>query len=239
MHACILGLTDGPAETTTIDSRLDSGFPAIDAESTAYLDGAEVYHGTCANTIDTQTTDVWVDDETGISTEKVDGLREVACDFYADLDAGFVGVDSSDGEWLFDYLGARAGVWIDRAVLDLDAWASDLRDDDTAEAWHVGASDKTDPDNPRISIDYHADAHLSQTDGRETSQLGFRYSWNGTSVRGTAAASGYVAVFTTMATPTFAKWLREELLEYASLPDSDQTFLTETGSDEEFEVSAE
>lgn len=216
MHAAILGLVDGEVSDPTIESHLEPGsYPAIDAEATKYLDRATVYHGTCANTIDVQTTDVHVGD--AIVTEEVTGRDTVACEFYADLDAGFVGVDSSVGEWLFNTLGAMHGVRIGRARLDLDAFASALRAEATASAWHVAASDQSDPDNPRVSIDYHADADFACTDGRETSQLGFQYSWSGTPVRGTVAQSGYVAVYSSWTAETFAKWLREELLEFAEL----------------------
>jgi len=109
MHAAILDLVVGEAERLPIKSDLEGSLPALDVESTRYLDGEEIYHGTAADLVEQTTQDVEVG-PSGIETDRVDELKTVATDWYADFDAGWVGFDCADGEFVSEILAARHGV---------------------------------------------------------------------------------------------------------------------------------
>jgi hypothetical protein len=239
MKAVILGLPHGEFdEDVELETDTSQRIPALVVEETQYLDGVSIYHGTAAGRVKTNRSSVYVDtDNDRISTEREEILQEVATDFYADFDAGFVGVDTSDGEFLWKLLGPKAGAVIVRAQIKLDAFAENYERQDDASCWQIGYK----PDDDNVGVRYHDDARVHT---RGVTQLGFEYWWDGQLVRGTVAASGYVAVYSNMAVETFGRWLRVEILPFASLPDEDaQESLDDveqdTTDDEEGSASSE
>jgi len=221
MQAGIIGLVDGEPRETEIESVVSRPF-AIDAKATEYLDGEVVYHGTACDTVERQAEAVHItekdDGEVGIFSEREPVYDEVTVDFTADLEAGFVAVSSGDGEFLWDALGARAGTPIKRSVLDLDAFREAYERRDNASVWQVGWSDED-----RAAAEFHDDASLSKAPSHGLTQLGFSYDWDGYPVRGTMAASGYVAVYHGATVPeAFARFLRDEILEFAEIPADEQ-----------------
>ena len=222
MMACILGLPRHDIDLE-LETETDGHSRGIVVNETQYLDGITIYHGTAAGTITVQDTDVMIADD-AIFTEPVEKNTTVATEYLADFNAGFVGIDSSDGEFLWDTLTAMSGVEILRAEFNLDKFAEEYERRDDASVWQIGY--KHDEEN--VGVRYHEDAQL-RTDG--VTQLGFSYLWDGRPVRGTVAASGYVAVYSSMNVEEFGRWLRDELLPYAALPENDQQELTDTTDD--------
>ncbi|WP_134672641.1 hypothetical protein [Halorussus marinus] len=219
MMASILGLPRHSIDLE-LETDTDGHSRGIVVNETQYLDGVTIYHGTAAGTISAQDTDVIIADD-AIFTEQVEANKTVATEYIADFDAGFVGIDTSDGTFLWETLSAMAGVDIVRAEFNLDAFAEQYERRDDASVWQIGY--KHDEEN--VGVRYHDDAQL-RTDG--VTQLGFQYLWDGQPVRGTVAASGYAAVYSPMHVEEYGRWVRDELLPYAFLPEDGQEEFTES-----------
>ncbi|WP_135535350.1 hypothetical protein [Halostella pelagica] len=220
MKRGIIGLVDGNPRDEEIERVRRDPF-AIEPEEITYLDGgASITTGRACDSVDTETEEIYIADE-AIITERTEGREHVLTEFTADIDAGFVTIDRGDGEFLWERLELQFGVDIERAVLDLDSWARDL-DAQGADVWQVGWDRDMGPDDgdQETGVAYHRDARLDGhlADGGIT-QLGFRYDWDGTIMRGAAAASGYVAVFRSLSDAAWGRWLREEILPHAGIPD--------------------
>ncbi|ELZ96036.1 hypothetical protein C440_05582 [Haloferax mucosum ATCC BAA-1512] len=230
MIRAILGLLENEASNTDIPRRLGEGYPAFATASTKYLDGKEIYHGRAADRVETTAQEVHVEDN-GIHTERVESRKVSVTDFVADLDAGFVGVDSSDGEWLFERLISVAGAGIARAHIDVTAFAKHV-DDQDGRCWQVSYKhalddDEDDDGQAKSGTIFHRDAHFGAGSGTYN-QYGFSYLWDGDLICGTISASGYVAVFSTDRPEVFGRWLLDEVLPFASLMEDDvQTMLSE------------
>ncbi len=117
----------------------------------------------------------------------------------------------------------------------MEAFADAVREEtETADAWNVSLSRDFGGDKEKTSIDYHDAADIDAAK-EGTVGLGFRYFWGDMHVRGIVYESGYVAMYRDMATPVFAKWLREEVLPFLRVEDgereSDQATLTEDEQD--------
>jgi hypothetical protein len=252
MRATILGLVHGSVADPHIESRLERNtYPAIDATAYEGLDGGAIYAGTAAAELDRERPSVYVT-ESGIHTEDVETelltetvVTEWIGDLSTDGGTGWLGVDSSDGDWLFEALGGAKGVEILRGRIDVDAFGEYLDDYPTASAWNVTQSREFDQDgdSEEATIDYHDAAHLGDVqNAAETSMLGFRYHWGDRYVRGVIAASGYVAVFDGPDAPkAYAEFIDSEVLPFASLPEEYQgTFadIRDTG-DQEVEADGE
>ena len=231
MRRTILGLVPNAAGEP-ITSTYKRNF-AIDAERTEYLDGETIYHGTAAGYVDTTKTEVHISaSQKTIDTERIEARKQVTTEFYADPEAGFIGVDSSDGEFLWEELSIRKGFYIERAEIDLDSWARDLADRRSANCWQIGWS-HDDGDVQDVGSAFHEGASFDEAVRGGLTQLGFSYLWDGHGVvRGTAAASGYVAVFSTMSVPVFGRWLRDEILPHTALPEDEEETSGQTTLDE-------
>ncbi|MFC5135523.1 MULTISPECIES: hypothetical protein [Haloferacaceae] len=233
MRATILALVHGDVADPHIESRLEpSTYPAIDATAYEGLDGGAIYAGTAAAELDRERPAVYVTDS-GIHTEDVESelitetvVTEWIGDLSTDDDTGWLGVDSSDGDWLFEALGGAKGVEILRSRIDVDAFGAYVADYPTADAWNVTQSREFDQDgdSEEATIDYHDAAQLGDVrNAADTSMLGFRYHWGDRYVRGVVAASGYVAVFDGPDAPkAYAEFINSEILPFASLPEEYQ-----------------
>lgn len=221
MQSLILGLAHDP-EALTIGAHRGSSIAVEgDVIDTFDQDGPLV-EGTAAGYVD-RTKEVPIVQEEAIFTEERTDREHVAVDFTADCGAGYVGVDSSDGAFLWDWLGAQCGTLIERARIDVDALADRLRELDSA-VWQVGYSrEGGDDEADEVGVRYHADADLA--DARESTQLGFAADFPSGYVKGTVASSGFVAAYEYGTTEQVAVWLREEILFRASLPTDEQTEL--------------
>jgi hypothetical protein len=243
MRATILALARDDIADPTIDGRLEqSTYPAI--QSTAYerLDGTTIYAGEAAGKIDTEREMIYVTED-GIITETEQGKEDVYCEWIADLTEGWVGVNRSDGEWLFDTLGAAKGTLIERAEIDVDGFAEYLSDYPNANAWNVTQTRSLDPDDDaeEATIQYHDAAHLADTGGsRVTTMLGFEYWFEGEYVRGVVAESGYTALYDGGdGAGMYAAWINSEILPFASLPEEYQGALGDARDAQEVTADAE
>jgi len=226
MRATIIALARDDIADSHIESRLENAtYPAINATAYERLDGTTVYAGEAAAKIDTKREEIYVN-ENEIITETAEVREDVYCEWTADLDAGWLGVNRSDGDWLFDTLGAAKGTLIHRAEIDVGGFAEYLSDYPNADAWNVTQTRSLDADSDaeEATINYHDAAHLADTGGsRETTMLGFEYFWNDGYTRGVVAESGYVALFDGGDRPgTYAAFINSEILPFASLPEEYQ-----------------
>ena len=181
MHAAILYELTGDPDVDEIPSQLDGQLPAIDATGTQYLDGKTLYHGQAADRI-TEDVDVPSVTSDGITTEKEEQSRRVLTDYYVDLEAGWAGIDSSDGEFFVDdLLVSLAGVVAEEREIALDAWASDFLDATDPYVWGLNYGEEdADGDSVRAGSAFHTDVDIK--DVRENlnslSGVGFRYDWD-------------------------------------------------------------
>lgn len=213
MHQLILGLAHDPTDLSVGRTREER--VAIEGEVVdSFGPEGPLVEGTAAGYATVTEQQVTVGDD-AITSELAETERHVAVDYLADCGAGYVGVSSSDGEWLWSYLGARAGTTIERAVVDVDGLASRLRDLDHADIWQAGW-DRYDGEN--VGVTYHRDATLEDRVGY--TQVGFEADFGGVAgiVRGTVAQSGYVAIYEPALAEHAAAWIREEILPHAALP---------------------
>ncbi|MFC5278683.1 hypothetical protein ACFPM1_07930 [Halorubrum rubrum] len=238
MRATIIALARDDIADPHIESRVENAtYPAIDATAYERLDGTTIYAGDAAAKIDTEREEIYVSDD-AIITETTKGKEDAYCEWIADLTAGWVGVNRSDGDWLFDSLGATNGTLIRRAVIDVDGFASYLSDYPNADAWNTTQTRSLDADDDaeESTIKYHDAAHLSETGGsRETTMLGFEYYWNDNYTRGVVAESGYVALFDGGdRAGEYAAFINSEILPFASLPEEFQGALSDArGTDDQ------
>jgi len=243
MRATILGLARDDIADPSVESHLENAtYPAIDATAYERLDGTTIYAGDAAASIDTEHETIYVSED-AIATETEQAPEDVYCEWIADLDAGWLGVNRSDGDWLFDTLGAAKGTLIERAKIDVDGFAEYLSDYPNADAWNVTQTRSLDPesDAEESTIEYHDAAHLADTgDSRQTVMLGFEYFWNDSYTRGVVAESGYVALYDggDMA-GTYAAFINSEILPFASLPEERQGTLSDARDAGDQEVSAD
>jgi len=243
MRATILALARDEITDPSIESHVEPAtYPAIDATAYERLDGTTIYAGTAAGKIDTEQEEIYVNADE-IVTETVQATDDVYCEWVADLSAGWVGVNRSDGDWLFDTLGATKGTLIQRAEIDVDGFASYLSDYPNASAWNITQTRSFDADGDAEEsvIAYHDAAHLADTSGsRQTTMLGFEYFWNDGYTRGVVSESGYVALFDGGDRPgTYAAFINSEILSFASLPEEYQGALGDVHEADEQEVSAD
>ena len=239
MRATILALTRDDIADPAVESRVENAtYPAIDATAYERLDGTTVYAGDAAAKITRERDAIYVT-ETDIIVEPGEEEYDetVVCEWIADLSAGWVGVDTSDGDWLFEALAGAKGTLIERAEIDVDGFAAYVSDYPTADAWNVTQSRRLDPDGDAEEsvIAYHDAAHLADTSGsRDTTMLGFEYNWNEGYTRGVVAESGYVALYDGGDRPgTYAAFINSEILPFASLPEEYQGALGDARDDQE------
>ncbi|MDF9748400.1 hypothetical protein [Natrinema salsiterrestre] len=229
MHAAILYVLEGEPNTGELEPRMTGEFPAIDVEGTEYLDGQTIYHGQAAGRI-IEERKVPAPTKKAILEETIEVTEKVQTDWYADLKDGWVGISSSDGEFLFDWFVGTEGVVPQDALIRLDAWAEDLERRDDASVWAVSYSQSEEDghDADRAGAQYHDDVATHNMPVEGKSAVGFTYDWNGSYVRGMVAASGYVAAYNVTNADVFAKWVGEEILPYLEIDrGDDQQFLRE------------
>lgn len=229
MHAAILYLLEGEPKTGELESDLSHSLPAFDVDGTNYLDGQTLYHGEAAGRVHEETR-IPVPTEKAILEEKKEITRTVGTDFYVDLEGGWAGISTSDGEFVFDWLRAREGVTANETLIRLDDWADELVQREKASVWAVSYSQSEDEgdDSDRAGSQYHDDVESDSMPATGKSALGFSYRWRGDYVRGMIAASGYVAAYNISLEEVFAKWVADEVLPFVERDlGDDEQFLKE------------
>jgi hypothetical protein len=233
MHSALLYALVGEPKETSIDSHLGNGFPAIDAETIQYLDGHTLCHGQAVAQVEEQRQQPIVDDE-GIWTESAWQSRRVLTNWYADLEAGWAGIDTSDGEFFFKMLAATHAVSSEKMEIGLEAWARDFLQNDSAYCWGLSYSEGDDEDAIRAGAGFHQDASLEQLDAnkQDVSAIGFGYEWADARARGIICESGYVAIYRDWTEELFGRWLSDQVLPY-TVYDADSVNQETLGDTEE------
>jgi len=226
MHDVIIGIIDNTSVVTNpVLEDTHTARYALDVESTEYLDGETMYYGTAAGYIDTQSTDVFVieeDDEIIIDSETETVSTQITTEVYADPAAGFVGVSTSDGEFLFEELELDRGWHIYRPIVEMDAFVRHV-DRHNGRIWGYATSSEDHEDDLAgdANVNWHASASIE--DAREAEdlvQVAFAYKYGSGYVRGTLAESGYVAMYKDWPSEKFGRWLRDHVLPYAGFEES-------------------
>jgi hypothetical protein len=244
MHASLLYQLTGEPEHVTIDSQLGDGFPAIDAEQLSYLDSHKLQHGIAADQVEKETRVPEVK-EHKIATITDEVRRRVQTEYYLDLEAGWAGIDSSDGEFFLEDVERKASVVAEELEIALDVWIEDFVTFDGAGVWGVNYSEE-DGDMPvRAGSGFHQDASVDglQRDAENISGVGFRYQWDDRWLKGSIFESGYVALFESCTPEFYGRWLSDHVLPYAAYSADRLTTTTQsrfTGNSESGEsVTAE
>lgn len=228
MHGAILSLLTGDPDGT-LDARLGEGFPAVEVNATNYLDGRTIHHGRAAARVtERPRVPVVTPDRIVYDTEEV--TRRVGCEWYADLETSWAGVDTSAGEQLVeDYLLSSVGVKPEPTTLRLDAWADRFEDRDEGDVWGVSFSQSVEEghDRDRAGAYYHTEADERVVPTRGKRALGFEYVWDGQWVRGMVAASGYATCYRDWTAAEFARWIADEIHPYLEIDTDDQATLNE------------
>jgi hypothetical protein len=238
MQAALLYALEGSPDNGPVESKLDGQLPAVEAQATAYLDGLQLSHGRAAARIHDER-QLPMPTTSGIETEQMEVSRKALVDFYADLEGGWAGISSADGEWFVEeWLLTQHSVAAHEMALDLEAWINDFVEESDPEVWGVSYSVEVDGEATRAGADFHRDADLSQLmrDADSISGVGFRYDWSGGTVRGVIYESGYVALYSQYTEAAFGRWLADHVIPYSdsdvnAAADTTQTTLGETVGD--------
>jgi len=232
MIAGIIGLLEQPPNETELEGWTRQPHAAATVDRTDYLDGETVYYGEACDLVEQeQKRPQVVETDSGRTniaqvTDLVD--EKAYTRFVADLENRWTTISRSEGEFFWDELGVRYGTIVERAHIDLDAWLDDYKGRDDSECWAVGWSeDGDDEEDTPASIGYHEEANLYDAPPDMAKQFGFKYSWDGYYVRGMLCESGYVAVYNLDNRAQFARWLTDEVLEYAEVPEDPQEVFDE------------
>ncbi len=216
MHAALLYELVGEADGDSVESYLSRGFPAVDANATHYLDGRTLYFGDATAKVEVEDR-VPVPDEEGIHKEKQIHRETHYTEWYADLEGGWAGISTSDGEFFLGMLQAEHGVVAEPQDVVLDAWVDHLAEQEGAGCWGMSyADDGDDGGAPRAGAGFHADAGVRKLPTEGNSAVGFRYRWNGMPVRGMLAKSGYLAVYNSWTEEQFARFVADEVWPYTT-----------------------
>lgn len=214
MYAAILHAVGEPSGTLETDLERR---PYVDIETTQYLDDREVHHGTLAGHVEAEQpkfyTSADVDEErTTLHTETTTNDIPVVTEFIGDLEAGWVGVDASDGADLLEgILATQVNCIPEPTELDLAAVVEELPEDVHVKGVVTSEEGDDDLDPGASSALWHADAPRSASGipSEDLSQVSVRYRWDGHDIDATLAASGYVAVYSEAAAATVARWISE------------------------------
>lgn len=222
MQAGAIGILDEPASEPLESWTRNGGLPALDVRDTQPdLDGnSTVQSGVAGGTVTAPETDVEVADNGKIITSSHDARETVHTSWVADVTgAGIVVAESVQGggefPFPFDLFYSRVGQPVERVAIDLETIADAWSEDGLQETWMVGRGDHN-----GASIDYNASAHTS--DARRASiGLGFELAWQGQVAKGVLYASGYLAVWEPWTASVFCRFVEEELLPHAYVPEDD------------------
>ena len=221
MFRGIIGLIEGNPEGEIGRNR--GANISIEGERITGLGDDELVTGAAAGSVSKERR-VPLVGEDYITTEREERTEEVYTEFLADLSGGWVTIDSSDGEFLWDFLALKHKVEIERAEIDLNALTDEVRSWESASVWQAQTDwGDVDAGSGGVTISYHNDASWP-SDG-EVGQLGFKGLWDGVKLRGIVAQSGYVALFDDATDEIAGQFVADVLLPHCSIPDDAQATL--------------
>ena len=221
LHAVGGDPTAGEGADGTLESSLETR-PYVDIEATQYLDGHTVYEGTLAGYVADEQPTFHTDadpEARSLTTDTEDVETPVVAEMIADLEAGWCGVDTSDGaELLQTVLLSQVSCIPEATELDLAAVVEGLPADTLVNG--VVTSEDTDEGDARdaASAQWHDEAPRSANGipTRGLSQVSIAYRWDGHSIDATLAASGYVAVYNDKPPEVVARWISEVVWPHAA-----------------------
>ena len=235
----ILGLVDGDV-SRELESHFSDGSSFQIDEVHTYLDGSSVYHGEAATRTSRRYEGPWIDPDDGtIVDDERHYTKWIGTEWFADLeDEGFMAVDSGDGEFAFRMARLQTGANIVRPYLKLDDWVGHLEDQGAKFEW-LGWSEADE-----AGVYYPNQSDIDQRVKRRAmthrnSHIGFEYMSDIGYVRGAAAASGYVEAYNLTHPEKMARWLVDEVLPFAEVPENPlAALLGATDQEEEAESEA-
>lgn len=177
MYRGIIGLLDGEPEGEIQSNR---GGTDIEAELVGTFDDGRLVSGKAVAGVERERERPVVGDGY-ITTEEETEIEKAYVEFLANFGDGWVTLDTGDGEFLWNFLGAKHHVKIERAEIDLNALAGEIREWDRIDVWQsqVAWGDPDDEESSGgVTIAYHSDAGWS--DGDRMGQLGFDGTWGRT-----------------------------------------------------------
>lgn len=229
MKAGTIGLLEGTADGPLEDYH-DGGFTTVDVRDVqTYLDGATVQMGRMAATVEQDHEDVHVAGGS-IEVDSATTNEQVWTPWVGDVeDAGFVVAErtaSGDPPFPFGVVWGQTGRRVAPAEVDVAAFVQNQNSDDRDwNAWMVGRKhDEHEEAADDTAINYGKNALRKDAIQAEIG-VGFRTPWRGTMVKGVLYGGGYVAIYEPSAwgSVQFARFIRQEILPVASVPEPDAT----------------
>lgn len=154
-----------------------------------------------------------------IEVDRTTPIETVVVDWVADVCGAGVVITSSVADddtvrpFPFDLFTARTGLKCDRQQIAIQRLARRWRDDDVlTDVWMLARRNET-VEGEAVSIDYGEAARLESV-ADATIGLGFERTYAGSTYRGVAYASGYVAVWRDCPSGEFIQFVTDELLPY-------------------------
>ncbi len=222
MRRTILGLFLDPADEDITTTKFKHGDAVEVEEVQEDLSGMPVYSGTAAYE-GAKSVDAPVVNDDGTIDERERTIEDPRLtNWFAvpDANPGFAAVDAGDGDFAFNQLSSITGGWIEDAVYDLHAFTDYLESND-AEIWQVVWSDSDEAGTWYPDESSQNDAITRRGLENHPKQVGFRYSYKSSLIRGTIAGSGYCELYWPEGweAPEMAQFIREELLRFSAIPD--------------------
>lgn len=236
MIAGTLARLSDPADEQLESWFRDGDLPALYVKRTQTgFDDRPVQQGLAGARIETNREQVYVGRSNKgrvLDSESEPVLTDVSTEWVADVTkSGLIAAESVAGDdryaFPFDIFAARTSRKIELLEFDVaelyTAWDSD---DSLEKVWMRGSSDED-----AASIQYH---EAAEAGAEPTNGLGFVKSWGGTVERGIIYESGYVTIFSTNSASAFVRFVEEEILPFAYVPEgeeSEQSTLDESDAD--------
>lgn len=218
MFRGIIGMVEGSPDGEISRNR---GAVNIEGERLTNFSDDGLVSGAASSTVEKEQQVPLVSDQK-ITTTREEAEVEVFTEFLANLHDGWVSVDRSDGEFLWEFLGFKHHCQIERAAIDLDKLTHEIRDWESVDVWQSQASRNVPgEDDTPVTISYHDDAEWPDSG---VGQLGFGGLWDGVPLRGIIARSGYVALFNATEEQA-ARFLSDVVLKHCFVPDDGQETL--------------
>lgn len=209
---------DGPLEPYI----RDNGYPALTVHKTQTTVGdATPQSGAVAGRVESSATRVSTGQDSGephIDVERTDSVETLATDWYADVTgSGIVLAESvaANEELPFpiDVIGGVLERSIERRQIDVQA-LHDRWDGDggLSDVWMAGT------DHHGAAMAYHGQATIVDP----TMGLGFKRSWNGTTIKGVVWEGGYVALYNARHPADGLQFVADEILPFTESWDPDE-----------------
>lgn len=233
MIAGTLARLDSPVDDPIESYIRQGGYPAVTVTNTqTTVDEATPQTGNVAGRVEESVTNVYTGTDDGdpyIDTERDETVTPIATEWAADVTgSGIILAESiaanEELPFPFDVFGGVTGSNVERKQIDIRRLFTDW-EDDALDVWMAGN------DEHGSEMAYHGKAQ----DVEPTIGIGFKKAWNGTTIKGVAWASGYVALYSARHAADGLQFVADEILPYTETWDpeehEDQTDFDDFGGD--------